>query len=209
MIPSALLLAAAVAGLVWSEARSFRTGVRVAKPLASTVFVGTALAAGAIGSSYGRLVLLALVLSWLGDVLLLGEGVRPFAAGLGSFLLAHLAFAGAFLLLPQEPGPLGVAAVAMVIVGIVVLRWLWPHLPPRLRPAVAAYVGAISLMVTVAAGAAPTAGTLLVLAAAAFAASDVFVARHRFVTPSTVNKAAGLPLYYAAQWVFAWSTGAG
>lgn len=201
-IVSGVLLAVAVAALVWAEVRSFRPGVLMAKPVASTVFVATAGAAGALGSRYGRLVLLALVLSWLGDVLLLGQGKRWFVAGLGSFLVAHLAFAGAFLVQPQGVAGLAVGAVAMVAVGVGVLRWLWPHLPAALRPAVAAYVVAIAVMVALASGA----GAVLAAAAAAFAASDVLVARHRFVTASAVNKVVGLPLYYAAQLAFAWST---
>lgn len=202
---SAILMMVAVAGLVWSEVRSVRLGVWVAKPLASTIFVGSALAAGALGSRYGRLVLLALVLSWLGDVLLIGKRTSAFAAGLGSFLLAHLVFAAAFLLLPQAALPLALGAVVMAAVGVAVLRWLWPHLPVKLRPAVALYVAAISGMVAVATGAGGGRGATLPLAAAAFATSDVLVARHRFVTPSPLNKLLGLPLYYAAQLLFAWS----
>jgi hypothetical protein len=39
--------------------------------------------------------------------------------------------------------------------------------------------------------------------ALAFAASDVSVARDRFVRPEFVNRAWGLPLYYAAQLLLA------
>jgi len=207
---ASIVLAVAVVALVLSEARGWRVGVWVAKPVASTVFVGLALGAGALESRYGRLVLLALVLSWLGDVLLIPRSRASFLAGLGSFLLAHLAFGAAFLAKPQSVVPLALGALGMVIVGFAVLRWLWPRLSGAFRPAVAAYVGAISLMVTLAAGTVGTVnGGLLVLAAAAFAASDVFVARHRFVSAAVVNKAVGLPLYYAAQLVFAWSVYAG
>jgi len=206
LILTAFLLAVAVASLVWSEVRASRLGVWIAKPLASTIFVGSALVAGALGSRYGQLVLLALALSWLGDVLLIPKRQVFFVAGLGSFLLAHLAFGGAFLLQPQEPLPLALAAVGMAVFGAGVLRWLWPHLAPKLRPAVAAYVAAISVMVSLAWGAVGALEALVAVAALAFAASDVLVARHRFVAPGAVNKVLGLPLYYAAQWIFAWST---
>jgi len=43
--------------------------------------------------------------------------------------------------------------------------------------------------------------------ALAFAVSDVAVARNRFVAPGPMNKAWGLPLYYAAQLAFALSLG--
>lgn len=204
-LASAVALAVAVAALVWSEVRGRRLGVWIAKPLASTFFVAAAWVAGAPASAYGRWVLLALVLSWLGDVCLIGRRTSAFAAGLASFLLAHLAFAVAFLHLPQAYGSLAVGAVAMTAVGWVVLRWLWPHLPAKLRPAVALYVAAITLMVALAAGTVAVRGAWLAAAAAVFAASDILVARHRFVAPSPWNKIVGLPLYYAAQWVFAWS----
>jgi len=205
IILTAFLLTVAVAALVWSEVKGFRPGVWIAKPLASTVFVGTALVAGALGSGYGRLVLLALVLSWLGDVLLIPNRQVVFVTGLGSFLLAHLAFGGAFLLQPREPLPLALAAVGMAVFGAGVLRWLWPYLTPKLRPAVAAYVVAISLMVAVCWGAVSTLGVSVAIAAIAFAVSDVLVARHRFVAAGALNKILGLPLYYAAQLLFAWS----
>lgn len=203
LVVGSVLLAIAVAALVTSEVRGWWVGVWVAKPVASTVFVGLAVAGGALGSVYGRLVLVALVLSWSGDVLLIPRSRGSFIAGLGSFLLAHLAFGAAFLAKPQSVPPLIAGAVGMVIVGVLVLRWLWPHLSGTLRPAVAAYVGAISLMVALAAGTVGASGVRLALAAAAFAASDIFVARHRFVTPSPVNKIVGLPLYYAAQLILA------
>ena len=37
--------------------------------------------------------------------------------------------------------------------------------------------------------------------------ADLFVARERFVSPAFGNRAIGLPLYYAAQILFAVSTG--
>jgi hypothetical protein len=37
--------------------------------------------------------------------------------------------------------------------------------------------------------------------------SDIFVARQRFVTKAFVNRSAGLPLYYAGQFMIAFSTG--
>jgi hypothetical protein len=44
-------------------------------------------------------------------------------------------------------------------------------------------------------------------AAVAFYISDVSVARDRFVAPGFGNRIWGLPLYYAAQLLFALSTG--
>lgn len=205
LVLSGTLLAAAVAALLWAELKSSRLGIWLVKPVASTLFVITALLAGALGSSYGRLMLLGLLFSWLGDVLLIPKRTPFFIAGLASFLLAHLTFSGAFLLLPLDVLPLALAATGMLVVAIIVLRWLWPHLPHGFRPAVGAYLAAISLMVVLANGTMPAAGPLLLIGAVMFAASDVFVARERFVSPSVANRLWGLPLYYMAQLIFALS----
>ena len=149
---SGAFLAIAVGALLWAELKLSRLGVWLVKPIASTLFVITALLAGALASSYGRLILLGLLLSWLGDVFLIPKRQLFFIAGLGSFLLAHVAFSGAFLLQPLAVLPLALAATSMVVVAIIVLRWLWPHLPHNFRPAVVSYLGAISLMVVLASG---------------------------------------------------------
>ena len=61
-------------------------------------------------------------------------------------------------------------------------------------------------MVVCAIGASTAAGDMrLAVAALAFAASDVAVARNRFVAPGFVNRAWGQPLYYLAQLAFALS----
>lgn len=196
-------LAAAVAGLLVAEWRQSRIGVWIMKPLASTLFIAIALQSGALSSGFGQLILLALVLSWFGDVFLIGERSAAFIAGLSAFLLAHVAFAAAFLTQPLEFVPMVYAGLLMAIVARVVLGWLWPGLPPALRLPVIAYVLVIALMVAVAGGTISSHGLLLLAPAVVFAASDIFVARERFVQSSLVNRLWGLPLYYGAQLAFA------
>ena len=203
---SSTFLVTAVAALLWAELKSSRLGVWLIKPIASTLFVITALLAGALVSSYGRLILLGLLLSWLGDVFLIPKRQLFFIAGLGSFLLSHVAFSGAFLLQPLLILPLIFAATGTVVVAIIILRWLWPHLSHNFRPAVVSYLAAISLMVVLASGTMAAAGPQLLIGAVMFAVSDIFVARDRFVSPSVANRLWGLPLYYAAQLIFALST---
>ena len=206
LVLSSTFLATAVAALLWAELKSSRLGVWLIKPVASTLFVITALLAGALASSYGRLILLGLLFSWLGDVFLIPKRQLFFIAGLGSFLLAHVAFSGAFLQQPLEVLPLTLAATATVVIAIIILRWLWPHLTHNFRPAVVSYLAAISLMVVLATGTMAAAGLQLAIGAVMFAVSDIFVARDRFVSPSVANRLWGLPLYYAAQLIFALST---
>jgi uncharacterized membrane protein YhhN len=195
--------ALALVALLVAERRGSRPGVWLAKPLASTAFVAAAFLWGGASSTYGRLVLLALCLSWVGDVLLIPRKTVYFLAGLGSFLIAHLVFAGAFAQQAQGGVGLVIGGTAMAAFGLGVLRWLWPLLDTRMRVAVVGYVAAISAMVTLASGTVATSGPALLAGAIAFAVSDVFVARQRFVRRSFLNKASGLPLYYAGQLLLA------
>lgn len=71
-----------------------------------------------------------------------------------------------------------------------------------------AYVVVISAMVACAAGAFGATGDAALLAGAvAFFLSDLAVARERFVARSFANKLWGLPLYYGAQLLLAWTAG--
>lgn len=197
-----LLACAALLAAEWRHWPLWRAGFKL---LASTAFVAFALQQGALASAYGRWILTALALSWIGDALLLSRQSRRFLAGLAGFLLAHVAFALAFAQRPLDPALLALALAAMGGFGGGVLAWLWRHLStPFYRIAVAAYVLAIVAMGAAAIAASAAAGTwLLAAGAVTFAASDLAVARDRFVAPGFVNRAWGLPLYYAAQLMLA------
>src|SRR3954447_25814698 len=107
MLPWIGVTAFFLIGLLVAEARNDRAVVWISKPWASAGFVGTAVAAGALGTSYGKAILVALVLSWLGDVLLIPEHQGAFVAGLAAFLAGHFAVGAAFLL--RGPSPLWTA----------------------------------------------------------------------------------------------------
>jgi uncharacterized membrane protein YhhN len=209
MILSIAITLVALVGLLFSERRGSRAGVWLAKPLASTGFLLTALAAGALSSAYGRVVLVALALGWLGDVLLIRKESRSaFVAGLASFLLGHLAYAVAFAVRGIDPEAAALAAALVAVPSLAVTRWLWPFVPDRMRVPVAAYVAVISLMVVSALGVGPfRSHTTIAVGALAFYASDLAVARQRFVAEGFTNKLWGLPLYYGAQLLLASTAG--
>jgi len=208
-IPFPALLAAmgcalATLGLLWAEWRGARTARALSKAAASTAFVAVAVAAQALATPYGRVILLALVLSWVGDGLLLARRGAVFLFGMAAFLLAHAAYAWAFSLGPVSGSAALAGAALMAVVGAVVLHALWPRLQPLYRVAVPAYVLAIGVMCALAMSAGAAGGAWwLPLAALAFAASDISVARDRFIGHAFANKLWGLPLYYAAQVVLA------
>lgn len=204
MLPWIFLTVAALAGLLIAEAHDDRRLAFVCKPLASTGFVAAAVAAGALGSTYGRVVLAALVLSWIGDVLLLSKRSGPFLGGLASFLLGHVAFGIAFILHGTDR-LWALAALAILIVpAVLVDRWLRPHVPADMKIPVRAYIVVITGMLALAAGTSGAGATLRILAGAlAFYLSDLSVARDRFIRETFVNRLWGLPLYYGAQLLLA------
>jgi uncharacterized membrane protein YhhN len=205
----ALACLAAVAGLLLAERFARPVAHAVLKLGASSAFVLVALSLDAPASPYGRWILAALVLSWLGDAALLSRRPGAFLAGLGAFLIAHFCFALAFCTGAFSLDAFLVALAPALGVGIALGRWLWPHLGARDRGPVAAYLATILVMCAAAAGyGAATGRWQVLLGAVLFAASDVAVARDRFVARSLRNKAWGAPAYYAAQLILAWSVAA-
>lgn len=197
--------------LLWSGERGGSARARwLLKPLTSALFLVVALLEGP-RDAFDRLVFAGLMLSAIGDVALIPRGRRWFLSGLVAFLLGHVAYVAAFNL--RAP----VASLHPAMLGVLVLAATWvflylrPHLGAMLVPVVA-YMLVITLMLAgalaVASAHSHPAGWRLALAAGMFYISDVTVARDRFVTgPRFANRVAGLPLYYAAQFLFALSIG--
>jgi uncharacterized membrane protein YhhN len=201
------LTVASVVALLLAERAGAQRGVAASKPLASLGFIATALAAGALDSSYGVTILIGLALCALGDVLLIPRGAgKSFLAGMASFALGHAAYAAAFLQRGIERTATAVALSAMAVVTFLTLRWLASRLPADMRIPIRVYILIISVMVALAVGASSAANEPFMAAGAiAFALSDLSVARERFVRAAFINLLWGLSLYYAAQIVLALS----
>ncbi len=206
-VVTAVFVGAVMAGALTSLLHAIRVGDRplevVSKTAASLCFVVLGCIRWTAGDAVGSWLLAGLVLCMVGDVLLLGSD-RSFDLGLAAFLLGHLAYVGGFrTALPLAGWPV-LIAVPLAVAGIAVGAWLWPRLGRR-RPSVAVYIAVISLMVW--GGAATSCNRALPWTAAAgavlFYLSDLAVARQRFVRPEFLNRAVGLPLYYAGQLLLA------
>ncbi len=202
----AIACGVAMAPLLAAERVESLAGKWIAKPIASLAFVAVGLTAGAADTRYGAAILTGLVLALIGDVLLIAGGAGlSFLLGLGSFLLGHVAYAVAFVIRGVAPLPAISAAVVLVAILVPVARWLLPH-AGKLRGPVIAYMIVITAMVALAAGTVAGHGHPVIAAGAiAFYLSDLSVARDRFVAPGFDNRAWGLPLYYGAQVLLAWS----
>lgn len=174
----------------------------VGKPLASALFILAAFHHGGPTTSWGYAILAALVFSAIGDVALIAKGRGPgFLTGLVAFLLGHVAYSVAFVTAGPDPARLLVAAALLVPFSVVIARALVRRAERHMALPVMAYVAVITVMVALAF--AVNAGPLLPLAAVLFFVSDLFVARQRFVEKAFINRALGLPIYYAAQLLFA------
>ncbi len=197
----------AVAALLLAELKQLALAKTVAKPFASGGFVALAALGGAGAAAYGRAILIALALSFVGDVFLIARGrPRLFKIGVLVFLTAHLAFIGAFAVRGAAMIPTLLILAVMAPISFIIAKKILESVPPALRSAVTAYITVISVMVPFAAGTVVAHGQpLIVVAAVAFYISDISVALYRFVAPTFANRAWGLPLYYGAQLAFAWS----
>ena len=176
--------------------------------IAATGFLVVAVSVGALDTTFGTVMLAALVLSWVGDLALSYHGQRAFLLGLVVFLLGHVAYAAAFVVRGMSGIVTVVAVIAAVLLAASILPWLMPHVSETMRNPVVAYLVVISVMLVAATG---THGSdrdwRIIAGAGLFYVSDLFVARHRFVAPGEVNRRIGLPLYFGGQLLLAWAAG--
>ena len=207
-IATGFALAAGVSALLaiiadWNERRHFT--FYILKPLTTLFIIG--LAATAPEGHARSLMLLALVLSLSGDICLMFEGQGWFMGGLGSFLLAHLAFIPAILYGIDAPS-LPLWSAGLVIWGLGFFAWLLPKTGP-LKPAVLVY-GTILLGMALAAAArwhvAPTESACFALVGALlFVLSDSSLSVRKFVGPYKGAQALILSTYWSAIGLMAWS----
>lgn len=153
------------------------------------------------------LLVLALVLSALGDFFLAFDGEKPFLAGLGSFLAAHVAYVALFYFasggeydLLSEPWR-AVIAIVMALAVLVMLAMLMRRIGPELRVPVTLYSLAIFLMGI----SALTLNNLwAIVGAILFMASDTILATEKFLVSAISPhrdwmRYAVWVLYYAGQ----------
>ncbi|MFI5447440.1 lysoplasmalogenase family protein [Polaromonas sp. UC242_47] len=152
------------------------------------------------GGRFDAYLLMALAASLAGDVLLMLPGY--FIPGLLAFLVAHLFFIALF-----RQGvawfPSRRTLWLTLLTGLAMYAFLWPHLSPLLKGAVAAYVLVITLMAAQAIGRAlvlrDQASVAVAVGAGFFMLSDALLATNRFVQPLPLAQLWVLSTYYVAQ----------
>jgi uncharacterized membrane protein YhhN len=203
-----LALFIAIAALDWVAVHARTTRLEyVAKPGCMVLLIAAALAMDPADDAARAALVVALVLSALGDVFLMLPARQPnvpgpnlFVAGLGAFLLAHMAYVVGFVLEGVEGAGLlvGLVPVAFLIavVGRPVTRAVKAGDEPELALPVTAYIAVISAMVLFAFGTTDgraAAGALL------FADSDSLIAWERFVHARPWGPLTIIVTYHLAQ----------
>ena len=206
-----LLAGVLLAGLLYCE-KKIPPRVLPAKFFLSLLFVVAAFLQPHRIPVYFELILGGLTLCLIGDVCLALPGDKSFRAGLGAFLLGHVSYILGFLSLLGIRSWVSPGAGLVALSSGTVFLWLYPRLK-SMRVPVLLYILVISVMLAGAwaifrESAFPFPGTAMIFAGAlCFYLSDLFVARDRFVRKEFLNRLVGLPLYYAGQFLLAFSLG--
>ncbi|PPJ43784.1 MULTISPECIES: lysoplasmalogenase [unclassified Pseudoxanthomonas] len=208
------IAASAALAILGAEIEALRGLHYVFKPLTTLLILAMACRLASGAGTYARWIAIGLVLSTAGDIFLMLP-FDGFVFGLGSFLLAHLAYLWA---LRQRGGGWRVRwpVAIYTVVASCVLAQLWPGLPNELKLPVVVYVIALAGMAAQAASVwreDPDSKTrMAAIGGAFFVASDALLALDRFSAPIPLASTFVLATYWIAQWCIARSvrvTGAG
>jgi uncharacterized membrane protein YhhN len=157
-------------------------------------------------SPFARLMIAALLFSWMGDILLMFDGSLFFMAGLGSFLVAHLLYIIYFSRIRSDrPSFLKKRPLMLLVIvayTIELLYVLWPGLGDLKIPVVV-YASVISTMLAAAAwqyNKLPNhTAWLFITGAFLFVLSDSALAINKFGEPFTGGGIFVMFTYVAAQ----------
>ena len=198
--------------LLTFEKRENRKGLLPTKTVLSLLFIVTAVTQIHLIQPYTLFIMIGLLFCLGGDVFLALPQERMFLFGLVSFLLGHVCYVIGFLWIAGPSNMTLIGTIVTIVLSGLVYLWLKPHLGTMKKPVIA-YILVISFMFISAWSVLgmprqPFMARLLVFAGAAcFYISDIFVARDKFLKSSFINRLLGLPLYYLAQFMIAFSIG--
>ena len=198
--------------LFWEKKKKRTSSLLVTKSTLSFLFILTALLQPSSAAAYYRYLLIGLIFCLIGDVCLALPSERVFKVGLVTFLIGHIFYIFSFSTLIQIPHWISIGLFIFLGMSAFIFFWLRPHLKSMLIP-ISLYIVIITIMVIGAwavfwKSSFQISGRALILAGAlCFYFSDVFVARDKFVKEEYQNRLLGLPLYYAGQFMLAFSVG--
>ena len=199
-------------GLLFYEKEKKRAPLLMAKSILSLLFVTTALLQPHSVPAYYHYLLVGLIFCLFGDVCLALPRESAFKVGLVAFLIGHIFYILGFSSLVAISYWISSGLFIFLGMSAFIFFWLRPHLKSMLIP-VLLYIAVITMMVFGAwavfwKSSFQDSGRALILAGAlCFYFSDVFVARDKFIKEEYPNRLLGLPLYYAGQFMLAFSIG--
>jgi len=207
----ALVLVGTVLFLIRAEVLGRRRQIYVLKPLSTLIVIAVAALSfrePTRNLTYSAGVLVGLLFSFGGDVaLMFQESRRAFAAGLGLFLLAHVAYMVVFGLLGRISGWDVLSAVVLSVVAVGFYQLIKANLGV-MRVPVILYIVVISMMVSRAVSTliSPEFGNVqaaaVALGAVLFYVSDAILAAGRFWRPWKYGRI-NLVFYYGGQMLIA------
>jgi uncharacterized membrane protein YhhN len=212
---SALILVVASVLLcvaLYFEKTENRTGLVPTKGCLSLLFILAALVEKDPLSPYVAFVVAGLIFCFGGDVFLALPQSKSFLLGLVSFLVGHVFYVIGFFSVARPNGWTWVSLLLAAMISGLVYLWLRAHLG-KMKGPVIGYMVVITVMVCAASSVLGVPGfkvsgrVMAFSGAVAFYFSDVFVARDRFMKKEFVNRLVGLPMYYAGQFLIAFSLG--
>ena len=199
-------------GLLFYEKKKSGAPLLIVKSALSFLFVMTALLQPHSVPAYYHYLLVGLIFCLIGDVCLALPQGKVFRTGLTAFLIGHVFYIFSFSSLTQISHWISIGLFIFLGMSAFIFSWLRPHLKSMLIP-VLIYIVVITV-VGVGAWAVfwkspfRISGRALILTGALFFYfSDVFVARDKFIKKTYRNRLLGLPLYYAGQFMLAFSPG--
>jgi uncharacterized membrane protein YhhN len=201
-----------LSGVLYYEKKKNRIPHIITKSILSSLFVVTALFQSRSVPAYFNYLFVGLIFCLVGDVCLALPQRKAFVGGLVAFLVGHVLYILSFSSLTPVSFWFSPGMFILIVISGLIFSWLRPHLKTMLIP-VLLYIVVITLM---AAGAWAVflkssfqfyGRALILIGALCFYVSDIFVARHRFIKEEYQNRLLGLPLYYTAQFMLAFSAG--
>jgi uncharacterized membrane protein YhhN len=199
-------------GVLYYEKKKHRMPLLIVKTILSLLFVVTALLQPHSIPVYYHYLLVGLIFCLMGDVCLALPQKKAFMGGLVAFLIGHVSYIFSFLTLTQIIDWISTGGLIILIMSASIFFWLRPHLKSMLIP-VLLYILVITVMASGAwavfwKSSFQISGRMLILVGSlCFYFSDLFVARNKFIKEEYRNRLLGLPLYYAGQFMLAFSVG--
>jgi uncharacterized membrane protein YhhN len=205
------VLVVSVIFLIRAELLKRRKQIYIIKPFATLVVIAMAFASFLEiqqNLTYTIGILFALFFSLGGDIaLMFQEKQKAFKAGLGLFVLAHVAYSVIFLILGSFSSWDALLAVLLVMAGVVFYRLIQPGLGTLKYPVIV-YIVIISFMVSRAFSAfmspvfSAQQALMLAVGALLFYFSDMVLAANRFWRPWRYHRI-NLVFYYSGQGLIA------